>query len=544
MLRAAYLSIIVLGFTPSLSYADTPPSPLEVDESIRTVLEDRGTDPIARSLYRQSPRQFLWISHGLPTAAARQVVANLADADADGLRPEDYRAAELADALGSTRDVAGRNVAMLARLDVDLTLALLRYVHDLHFGRINPNLVGFDLDVPRGPFDAPSLIMSIARGGDVSQALAAAAPKFYHYALLKAALAHYRRMAREGDVALAPLKRPIGKGDSYVDMPSLRNLLHRLGDLDDADIGGGNDLDEKALAALARFQSRHGLRSNGLLDSATFKALTTPLSARIQQIELTLERWRWIPEFSRPPIIVNIPQFRLFAFDSLEDRKADILQMDVIVGRTFPSAHTPVFMANMTSVIFRPYWQVPFGIVSKEIIPHAHRDPHYLASEQLEIVPANDEGSQALPVNSETLALLASGKLKLRQRPGPENALGLVKFSLPNPHDVYLHSTPTPALFQRPMRAFSHGCIRVSDPIALAVHVLRDTSTEWTAAAVSTAMRGDQTRHVNLTQPVPVLILYGTALATEDGEILFFNDLYGHDARLTSALAHSRAAHP
>jgi murein L,D-transpeptidase YcbB/YkuD len=138
------------------------------------------------------------------------------------------------------------------------------------------------------------------------------------------------------------------------------------------------------------------------------------------------------------------------------------------------------------------------------------------------------------------VALLASGKLKLRQRPGPENSLGLIKFSLPNPRDVYLHSTPTPALFRESARAFSHGCIRVSDPIALAVHVLHNTSAEWTAAAVSTAMRADLTRHVNLANPVPVLILYGTALATEDGKISFFNDLYGHDARLTNVLAHAR----
>jgi L,D-transpeptidase YcbB len=542
MIRAAYLLILGLWLAPRSSHSNVPPPPLDIDGSIRAVIEAQGTDPIARSVYRHSPRQFLWISRGHATDAARQVVAYLANADADGLRPEDYHAAALSDAFGGTRDISGVGVAMLAHLDVDLTIALLHYVHDLHFGRINPRLVGFELDVPRAPFDAASLIENMARGSDVGQALAAAAPKFYHYALLKSALDHYRQLAREGDVSLAPLKRPIQKGDPYAAMPSLRGLLNRLGDLDEADIESADTLDEKAAAALARFQARHGLKSNGVLDATTFKALTTPLSVRIQQIELTLERWRWIPEFPRPPIIVNIPQFRLFAFDSLEDRKADILQMDVIVGRTFPSALTPVFMANMTSVIFRPYWQVPLGIVRKEIVPHTKRDLNYLASEQLEIVPANDEVSEALPVNSENLALLASGRLKLRQRPGPENALGLVKFSLPNSHDIYLHSTPSPALFQQPVRAFSHGCIRVSDPIALAVHVLRNTSTEWTAAAVSTAMRGDQTRHVNLTQPVPVLILYGTALATEDGKILFFNDLYGHDARLAIELTHSRMA--
>ena len=219
-----------------------------------------------------------------------------------------------------------------------------------------------------------------------------------------------------------------------------------------------------------------------------------------------------------------------------ELRRSPELRGGLVVGRAFRSAHTPVFVADMTSVIFRPYWQVPDSIVKKEMLPRLERQPDYLQAQHLDIVSASDETSRPLALSSETVHALREGHLKLRQQPGPDNALGLVKFSLPNPYDVYLHSTPTPALFKEPVRAFSHGCIRVSDPVALAVHVLRDTSGEWTAQKVREAMNGEATQHVRLAHPVPVLILYGTALATEDGRILFFDDIYGHDRQLAALL--------
>lgn len=492
-----------------------------------------------RAVVPAAPRG-LWL-HGLAvTAQGRQMVAVLGRADELGLEPADYDAPGLAAALDALDAGGSASAAQAAAFDERLSGSALRYLNDAHFGRIDPRRVGFDLDVPRRPFDAAAKLLELAHADSVAAVAASVEPQFYHYALLKRALERYRALERLPPLALRVPPHTVKPGAAYPEADTLRALLTRLGDLPaGAPPSAPGTFDAALSRAVAAFQARHGLRRDGALNAATVRAMDVPLHTRVLQIELTLERWRWVPEFTTPPIIVNIPQFRLFAFRSLEDRKADVLQMDVIVGRTFPSANTPVFMANMTSVIFRPYWQVPASIVRKEMIPKLERHPGYFASQHLEIVSRSDEQSPPLPATPANIDALAVGRLKLRQRPGPDNALGLVKFSLPNPHDVYLHSTPTPALFNEPVRAFSHGCIRVSDPVALAVHVLRDTPGPWTAASVREAMLGSQTRHVPLAHPIPVLILYGTALATEDGRVLFFADLYGHDRRLAALLGQS-----
>lgn len=259
------------------------------------------------------------------------------------------------------------------------------------------------------------------------------------------------------------------------------------------------------------------------------------LAARVRKIDLTLERWRWLPAFNTPPIIVNIPQFRLFAFRTVADRAANILQMDVIVGREFPRMRTPVFAADLTSVIFRPYWDVPRSILLRELLPKIRANPRYLAAQHLQIV-SNAAGAVVLPLTPASLAALAAGTARLRQLPGPDNALGLIKFDLPNSHAVYLHSTPAQELFLRARRAFSHGCIRVSDPVALAVYALRETPGDWTAATIEAAMHGSETRRVRLARPIRVMVLYGTVLAQEDGKVLFFHDIYGQDRRLERLL--------
>lgn len=260
------------------------------------------------------------------------------------------------------------------------------------------------------------------------------------------------------------------------------------------------------------------------------------LAEDVRKIDLTLERWRWLPPFQTPPIVVNIPEFRLFAFRTTADRAASILQMDVIVGRTFPRMRTPVFAADMKSVIFRPYWDVPHSITIREMLPKIRANPDFLAAQHLEIVQSGGAGTEILPPTPGSLEALASGAARLRQRPGPDNALGLIKFDLPNFHDVYLHSTPPQQLFQEPRRAFSHGCIRVSDPVGLAVYVLRDTPGDWSSQKIEAAMNGTETRRVPLARPIRVMIVYATVLAKEDGEVLFFSDLYGQDRRLERLL--------
>ena len=290
------------------------------------------------------------------------------------------------------------------------------------------------------------------------------------------------------------------------------------------------------MQGLQRYQQRHGLKADGHLGKQTFATLTTPFAARVRQIELTLERWRWLPPLQSPMIVVNIPQFKLFAFQSQDDREANLLRMEVIVGQAYAHTQTPVFVGNLQYVVFRPYWNVPRDILMREMLPAIHKNPGYLQRNDLELVRGQSDDSPVVPVASQSIADLAAGALRLRQRPGEQNALGRVKFMLPNSYNVYLHSTPAQQLFGESRRSFSHGCIRVSDPAALAEYVLRNASGNWDKGSIETALQGQPNQRVNLTKAIPVLIVYGTVMVNEAGQVQFFDDIYGYDAKLAKLL--------
>ncbi|MEO6185437.1 MAG: L,D-transpeptidase family protein, partial [Steroidobacteraceae bacterium] len=322
-------------------------------------------------------------------------------------------------------------------------------------------------------------------------------------------------------------------GDAYAGAPQLRRLLVAMGDLASASVDAGATLDPALCDGLRAFQLRHGLEPDGVLGPGTWRALTTPFDFRVRQIELTLERWRWLPpSLQAPSIFINIPQFQLFAFPGVEDAAAGMVEMNVVVGATAPSRHTPVFVADLTHLILRPYWDVPRNITVRELLPQIRAHANYLDRNALEIVDGSGRVAPATPANIQGLA---SGTLRLRQRPGPDNALGLVKFVLPNRFSIYLHDTPARALFARRSRAFSHGCIRLAEPTTLAEFLLRDDAA-WTRERLVQAMNGTVPTRIDLPQPVRVFIVYGTALARERGDVLFFDDLYGHDARLAHLL--------
>jgi len=254
----------------------------------------------------------------------------------------------------------------------------------------------------------------------------------------------------------------------------------------------------------------------------------------VVQLQLTLERWRWLPaEFSAPPIIVNIPDFRLRALDESNNVAMD---MRVVVGKAMRT-QTPVFTRHMSYVVFRPYWNVPSSILRGEIIPAIQRDRDYIARKNYEVVTYDGKLVTSASISDDVLAQLRAGKLTVRQKPGPANALGLVKLIFPNEHNVYLHSTPSPELFSRSRRDFSHGCIRVEKPAELAAWTLRNNP-GWTPERIKQAMQsGKDDVTVNLVKRVPVFIVYGTALAYENGDVHFSDDIYGHDAELAAKLA-------
>ncbi len=254
----------------------------------------------------------------------------------------------------------------------------------------------------------------------------------------------------------------------------------------------------------------------------------------IRQLQLVLERWRWVPHsFARPPIVVNIPEFRLRAYD---EQYRPQLEMKVVVGKAYRHK-TPVFSAEMTHVIFRPYWDVPLSIQRAELVPKIEKDPAYLAANDFEIVDSHRHVMPASKVTADMIDQLRAGQLFIRQIPGEKNSLGFIKFDIPNPYDVYLHGTPAKALFQRSRRDFSHGCIRVEKPEELALWVLAGVA-GWDPDRVRAAEKGADSFRVSLDRPIPVLIVYGTAVVRPDGQVQFFEDIYGHDAALERLLDH------
>lgn len=488
--------------------------------------------------------QPIWFRGTQTTPQAQAVLAQLRSAGDYGLRSEDYGVAALEAMIERQQRGPLPPAQTMVQADRALSAVALQLARDLHFGRVDPKACGFAIEHARTPLDEPGLLARLAGSRDAAAEFAALEPPFLHYRLLKTALRRYHELAQQPALTqLPPLPpRALHPGGSYVGAPALRRLLTALGDMpapaseSTSSVVDGQTLDDDLVRGLTRFQSRHGLSADGVLARKTFQALTVPLAVRAHQIELTLERWRWLPPFTAPPVVVNIPQFQLFAFRTTEDRAADITQMRVIVGEAYRRKRTPVFISEMRYIVFRPYWDVPASILRNEMLAPMRADPGYLARHDLEIVRGGGDDAAVVASTPENIEALAAGRLRLRQRPGPDNSLGLIKFVMPNDYGVYLHSTPARHLFDKPRRDFSHGCIRLSDPVALAVHALRANPGDWSVDAVIAAMNGARTQRVMLASPIPVMVLYGTALATEAGPVMFFDDIYGHDRHLDAVL--------
>ena len=476
-----------------------------------------------------------WLNSNEPTQQAQAVIDVLKEADSKGLNAEDYDGSRWADRMARLRQSPSSEDR--ARFDATLTVCAMRYISDLHIGRVNPQHFKFNLDVSAKKYDLPSFLREkLIQGADVRVELGQVEPPFPGYKRTQKALQQYMVWSQQDDGEQLPVPaKPVEPGNPYNGVPRLKRLLRLLGDLpENAVSGSANVYDGPLVDAVKHFQARHGFIPDGRLGAQTLKQLNTPLSFRVEQLRLTLERWRWIPfQFAQPPIVVNIPEFRLRAYN--QDGTI-ALRMNVIVGKAYRHK-TPVFEREMKYIVFRPYWNVPPSIQRSEIVPAIIKDRDYIAKKGFEVVTPQGSVVTSGTINDDILQQLSAGKLMVRQKPGPTNALGLVKLMFPNEYNVYLHSTPSPQLFSQSRRDFSHGCIRVEKPAELAAWVLR-VKPDWPLERVRAAMEtGKDNVQVNLTNPVPVLILYGTAVVEEDNEVHFFEDIYGHDAELEKVLA-------
>ena len=479
----------------------------------------------------------VWFTTEGPRAAVGVALRELRAAGERGLAPDDYGVDALEHRIGAAMQ-GTLDPAAVAHADRALSAAVLRFLSDLNAGRVRPEQVEPAFRVPpkRAPFAA--VLREAVAGDHLADLIAGAEPAFAQYAQLKRLLAEYRALAARPVPTLPPLASPRAKvvaGDRHAGAAALHDVLVALGDLAPDPAGAVDATYTGKLAeAVQRFQARHGLAEDGILGKETLAALNTPVADRVGQIVLSLERLRWLPDFGAGPLIaINIPSFRLWAFADAHGAGRATLAMPVVVGKAMRS-ETPVFIGEMRYVEFSPYWNVPPGILRNELLPRLAADPAYLTREDMEVVSTRRDGA-ALPDASAGVAALHSGEARLRQRPGPRNALGGVKFVLPNTMDIYLHATPARELFDRTRRDFSHGCIRVRDPAALAAFVLRDAP-EWTLPQIEAAMASGVNRVVPLATPTPVLVFYTTAIVDGEGRAIFLPDVYGHDRRLIAAL--------
>jgi murein L,D-transpeptidase YcbB/YkuD len=477
-----------------------------------------------------------WSHEGQPVPQALSLIDLFRDAGKKGLDREDYDASRWEDRIRALQ--SSPDGLAVARFDVALSVCAMRYVSDLRIGRINPQHFNFGLKVDQKKYDLAQFLRDRIIGtSNLQTALDALEPPFAGYRRTQQALEHYIDLARTDEGGKLPdVTKPIDPGHAYEGVPRLARFLQLVGDLP-TDAALPSDMKTYSgplVDAVKRFQRRHGLDADGRLGASTIKQLNVPLQDRVLQLQLTLERWRWLPaEFSAPPIIVNIPDFRLRALD--ENNKV-VMDMRVVVGKAMRT-QTPVFTRDMTYVVLRPYWNVPPSILRSEIVPAIQRDRGYIARKNYEVTTQDGEVVTAGQISDEVLAQLRAGKLAVRQKPGPANALGLVKLIFPNEHSVYLHSTPSQSLFSRSRRDFSHGCIRVEKPAELTTWVLRNNP-DWTLEKVQQGMQsGTDDKTVRLAKSVPIFIVYGTALAYENDEVHFTDDIYGHDAKLAAVLA-------
>ncbi len=489
---------------------DPPLTQLKVDSHSLRML------PALITFYSGRGYQPAWLNaDGTPQPAAEELLKALGEAGRDGLNAADYPSAALRKRLaalqqGDRASDAGR----LTDFDLLFTDAFLTYGSHLLSGQLSPRKVDPDWAMKPRSRDMAGVLEEALRQNKVAETLQALAPQDKGYVQLLEMLNKYRKIEEEGGWPTV---------SSGVAGKTLRARLEASGDWREGSKGNA------AADAVRRFQKRHGLSESGTVNAATLAALNVPVSERIRQIELNLERWRWMPDgFGSRYILVNIPNYKMQVF---EEGKP-VLESKVVVGRQ--ERQTPAFTANMAYLVLSPKWYVPRSIAIKDKLPQLKRNPQALARQGIRVY--NSAGQQINPGSVNWSAVSANNfSYQLRQDAGPRNALGGIKFMFPNPYNVYLHDTPSRELFSRNQRTFSSGCIRVSNPLDLAEYLLKHDA-KWNKNTIKTASTSGKQRVVNLPQTVPVYLLYWTAWVDADGLLHFRDDIYKRDKPLMRAL--------
>jgi murein L,D-transpeptidase YcbB/YkuD len=507
----------------------------------RALVGNYDVAPLVLRFYERRGFNAAWSAKRGLRDEALQLADALEAAPREGLEPGDAQADQVRariEVLSSAREALGRKPEprLLAETDVLLTRSFFKHAAHLHTGLIDPARLPADWHLNPRRADLVKVLEQALATHDVAAALGGLEPSHPGYVALRALLERYREIARAGGWHAVPPGRPLRRGSAGERVRLLRERLAAEGDLDRS-LAGGETFDAALFAALRRFQARHGLDTTGVVGERDRVELDVPVNARIRQIALNLERWRWLPaRLGERHLLVNIPGF------TLEVREQDraVLAMRVVVGKEL--SRTPMFSDSITYLVFNPIWELPIEIAKNEVLPSIQKDPEYLAKNHLRLYQRHGRGSREVDpakVDWQKITPEEFG-FAVKQDPGPENSIGHVKFMCPNQFAVYLHDTPAGRLFTATQRDYSHGCVRVERPLDLALYLLRGKA-GWDSARIAAAFDTLKNKVVKLPEPVPVHILYWTTWVDERGVAQFRRDVYAVDSLLSDAFSRARS---
>jgi len=473
---------------------------------------------MTQRLYELRGFRPVWIAQG-QTLRMDSLMRTFESTEAEGFSAEDLGMADLHakwEAIKTSKDVEE-----LIDFDMFFTYSLVRCGSYLSSGRDDPRTIDPNWRyVPRND-NLPQIINDAIEANALEELPAKLSPPHHEYIALKEMLRKYREIATRGGWSTLPVELTLKQGENNLNVAVLRNNLAITGDLKTT-VTDSTEFDIELSEAVLRFESRHGLKPDGILDPQVIGIMNVPVDFRIAQIEANLERLRWLPnDLGTRHVLVNIPSYEL----AVREGDQVPVKMKIIVGTN--QHRTPLFSDVMQSVVFSPYWNIPDSIATNETLPRIMKDPNYLRRQNIEVVRV---GQTIEVVNPSTINWNDPPRdfqYRLRQRPGARNSLGLVKFLFPNEFNVYIHDTPADNLFDRVSRNFSHGCIRIEHPAKLAVYLLKDQP-EWTPEMIETAMHGEVEKHVALKSPIPVHIVYWTAWVDSAGLLQIRHDVYGY----------------
>lgn len=535
-LLAAGASTHVAANVPVLAVPEEPVLFLEQPPVFGKVPES------AVAISAQTP--LFWFSGSQPLKQTQQAIVLLEQAGLQGLNPADYPIESLKQSLAQANN-GQLSTEQVAQLNDRISQVMRMYVKDLKNGRVDPATVKQKFNrTPITDAQADVFLQNALQQEDLASLPQTLTSPIPMYGSLLKVLAHYKTLL-DSPAWQTPLPAIKGNGlksgQPYAGLAGVQARLEALGDLP-AGSAVPAVYDARLVQGIKNFQERHGLDADGVLGKGTLAQLSVTPAERVRQIEISLERLRWTPLTTHPRmIVVNVPEFILRGYTVNNGQVDPEIEMKVIVGKAFNTS-TPLFDGEMKHIEFSPYWNIPYSIARSETIPRLRRDPGYLSRQGMEFVVGN---SVSTAVTEANMNAVLAGQARIRQRPGPQNALGDIKFIFPNNMSIFLHHTPSVGLFDRTRRDFSHGCIRVEEPVELAQFVLVNQP-EWTETRIKSAMESRKSNTMKLNEPIPVVLAYSTVVV-KNNKTYFFPDIYGQDKLLNQALlrhAQQRASRP